>query len=48
MTTWLLRHCSGVLDWLMVFLFVAALVLGCQGMINFLKDPDQQDGDEEE
>ena len=43
---WILRHTSGLLDWLMVFLFVAALVFGCQLMINFLKNADHQEDDE--
>lgn len=42
---WILRHTSGLLDWLLVFLFVAALVFGCQLMINFLKDPVDPDND---
>lgn len=48
MTDWILRHTSGLLDWLLVFLFVAAMVFGCQFMINFFKDPNSQksDGDD--
>ncbi len=45
MAEWILRHTSGLLDWLLVFLFVAAMVFGCQFMINFLKDPDHQEDD---
>ncbi len=47
MTDWLLRHTSGLLDWLLVFIFVAALVCACQFMINFLKDPQDREGDDE-
>lgn len=43
MLDWFLRHTAGLLDWLLVFLFVAALVLGCQLMINFLKDPEDKE-----
>lgn len=45
MIDWLLRHTSGLLDWLLVFLFVSAMVFACQFMINFLKDPTGQEGD---
>ncbi|MEN8256835.1 MAG: hypothetical protein ABFS09_03130 [Thermodesulfobacteriota bacterium] len=48
MEEWILRHISGLLDWLLVFLFVAAMVFGCQFMINFLKDPDSQESDGEQ
>lgn len=44
---WLLRHTSGLLDWLLVFICVAGLVFGCQFMINFLKDADSQEGGED-
>lgn len=49
MLDWILRHTGGLLDWLLVFLFVAGLVFGCQLLINLLKDPEQgADGDQEE
>ncbi len=48
MLDWILRHTGGLLDWLLVFLFVAGLVFGCQLLINFLKEPDHDaDGNED-
>lgn len=38
MGEWLLRYSSGLLDWLLVMVFVAALVVGCQLLINFSKE----------
>lgn len=43
MISWILRHTAGLLDWLLVFIFVAALVFACQLMINFYKEPSEPD-----
>ncbi len=43
MLEWILRHTSGLLDWLAVFLFVFSMVFLIQFMINFLKDPDNSE-----
>lgn len=36
---WILRHTSGLLDWLAVFLVVFLFVFLIQFLINFLKGP---------
>lgn len=40
MTDWILRHMSGMLDWLLVFLFIYALVFVIQFMVNFFSGPE--------
>lgn len=37
---WLLRHTSGLLDWLAVFLVVFLFVFLIQFLIDFLKGPE--------
>ena len=43
MLQWLLRHISGLLDWLAVFLVVFLFVFLIQFLINFLKDPENRE-----
>ena len=43
MSQWLLRHISGLLDWLAVFLVVFLFVFLIQFLINFMKDPENRE-----
>jgi hypothetical protein len=43
MLDWLMLHFHGLIDWGLVFLAVFGLVFICQGMINFLKDPEDEE-----
>ncbi|MHB1185208.1 MAG: hypothetical protein ACYC4A_10980 [Desulfobulbia bacterium] len=43
MLQWLLRHISGLLDWLAVFLVVFLFVFLIQFLINFMKDPENRE-----
>jgi len=43
MVHWMLRHISGLLDWLAVFLVVFLFVFLVQFLINFLKEPEDRE-----
>lgn len=43
MVHWMLRHTSGLLDWLAVFLVVFLFVFLIQFLINFLKGPEDRE-----
>lgn len=43
MLDWLLLPAHGLIDWGLVFLTVFGLVFICQGMISFLKDPEDDE-----
>ncbi|MEN8189515.1 MAG: hypothetical protein ABFS19_06675 [Thermodesulfobacteriota bacterium] len=45
--SWILVRTSRILDWLLVFAAVFGLVFLCQFMVNFYKEPEEKDHDDD-